>query len=218
MYIGYTLPQRPIPFDQFDPDILPKFVREKVMPTLEGERRRLVCQNFLDHASAECKGDFDTLMASCSRRRQDYRRWGNGDDGLMDGIQPQSYEELEVFYGNLVAFNLFVIHLETEKFLVAEDTICIEGNVHQMYPGSMLPIAFGIEVDDPEAVYMLTIRMSLFFIFDEDGLGCGEQSYTNGNPTRESFVKVPHEYVPQRFWDNKKKYEEIGRGEYKDIM
>ena len=218
MYIGYTLPQRPIPFDQFDPDHLTNTIRDKVLPTIKDERRRLVCQNFIDHSGAECQGDFETLMASCSRKRQDYRRWGSGDDGLMDGIQPQSYDELQVFYGNLVAFNLFVIHFEIEKFLVAEDTICIEGNVHQMYPGSMLPIAFGIDVDDPEAVYMLSLRMSLFFVFDEDGLGSGEQSYTNGDPTEANFVKVPHEYVPQRFWDNKAKYEAIGRGEYKDIM
>jgi len=82
--------------------------------------------------------------------------------------------DLEVFYGNLMAFTLFVIHLEIEKFVVGEDTLCIEGNVHQMYPAAMLPVAFGIDVDDAdddEAVYMLTIRMALFFIFDKDGMG-----------------------------------------------
>jgi len=217
MYIGKTLPQRPIPFEEFDPDYLCNWVRNEVMPTIEGERRRLVCQNFIDHACAESKGNYEVLMASCSRKRQDYRRWGKGDDGLMDGIQPQSYEELEVFYANLVKFNLFVIHLEPEKFLVAEDTICIEGNVHQMYPGAMLPIAFGIDVDDEDAVYMLTIRMALFFVFDEDGMGCGEQSYTNGDPTPASFVKVPHEYVPQRFWDNMKKQQEADAGDFPGI-
>lgn len=208
MYFGETIPQRPIPFDQFDPDFLANFVRDNILPKLEG-RRKIVCQNFVDHATAECNGDFEPLMASCSRKRQDYRRWGKGDDGKMEGIQPSSYEELEVFYGNLVAFNLFVIHLELEKFIVGEDTLVIEGNVHQMYPGSMLPVAFGIEPDDEDAVYMLTIRMALFFIFDEEGKGCGEQSYTNGDPTIESFVKVPHEYVPQRFWDNMKKQQDL---------
>lgn len=207
MYIGRTLEEKPIPFDQFDPDNLPRLIREKVLPTLKDERQRLICQNFIDHASAECKGDLTSLLASCSRKRQDYRRWGKGDDGLMEGIQPQSYEELEVFYGNLVTFNLFVIHLEVEKFIVGHDTLVIEGNVNQMYPASVMPIAFGIEPEDPEGVYMLTIRMCLFFIFDEDGMGCGEQSYTNGDPTLASFVKVPHEKVPQRFWDNLKKQE-----------
>ena len=218
MYIGHTLPQRPIPFDQFDPDFLANWAKNTILPTIQGERRRLILQNFIDHATAECKGDFDTLMASCSLKRQDYRRWGKGDDGLMDGIQPQSYEELKLFYGNLVAFNLFVIHLEPEKFIVGEDTLVIEGNVHQMYPGAMLPVAFGIEPDDEDAVYMLTIRMCLFFIFDEDGMGCGEQSYTNGDPTPASFVKVPKDKVPQRFWDNMKKYQEQGAGEYRDII
>ena len=65
------------------------------------------------------------------------------------------------------------------------------------------------EPDDEDAVYMLTIRMALFFIFDEDGMGCGEQSYTNGDPTEASFVKVPNEHVPQRFWDNMKKQQEL---------
>ena len=209
MYIGHTLPERPIPFEEFDPDYLANFVREKILPTLSNERSRLICQNFIDHASAECKGDLDNLLKSCSLKRQDYRRWGKGDDGLMEGIQPQSYDELCVFYGSLVTFNLFVIHMELEKFVVGQDTLCLEGNVHQMYPGSMLPVAFGIEPDDEDAVYMLTIRMCLFFIFDEDGMGCGEQSYTNGDPTEASFVKVPNEFVPQRFWDNMKKQQEL---------
>lgn len=208
MYVGHTIPERPIPFEEFDPDFLANWVREKVYPTLQTERQRLVCQNFIDHAAAEAKGDYDALMATCSRKSQDYRRWGQGDDGKMDGIQPSSYEELEVFYQQLVDFNVFCIHLEPEKFIVGDDTLVIEGNVHQMYHGSMLPIAFGIEPDDPEAVYMLTIRMCLFFIFDEDGMGIGEQSYTNGDPTEDSFVKVPNEYVPQRFWDNMKKQQE----------
>ena len=209
MYIGKTLPERPIPFEEFDPDYLANFVRENIYPKLQTERQRLVCQNFLDHATAEAKGDYDALMKTCSLKRQDYRRWGQGDDGKMEGIQPSSYEELEVFYGQLVTFNLFCIHLELEKFIVGEDTLVLEGNVHQLYHGSMLPVAFGIEPDDEEAVYMLTIRMCLFFIFDEDGMGCGEQSYTNGDPTKDSFVKVPHEYVPQRFWDNMKKQQEL---------
>lgn len=209
MYIGKTLPERPIPFEDFDPDYLGNFVRENIYPKLQTERQRLICQNFIDHATAEAKGDYDALMKTCSLKHQDYRRWGQGDDGKMEGIQPSSYEELEVFYGQLVTFNLFCIHLELEKFIVGDNTLVLEGNVHQLYHGSMLPVAFGIEPDDEEAVYMLTIRMCLFFIFDEDGMGCGEQSYTNGDPTENSFVKVPSEYVPQRFWDNMKKQQEL---------
>lgn len=208
MYIGHTIPQRPIPFEDFDPDFVSNYVRDNVLPTLEG-RRKQVCQNFVDHATAECNGDFGPLMASCSQKAQDYRRWGVGPDGKRNGEQPSSYEELEVFYGSLVAFNLYVIHFELEKFIVADDALAMEGNVHQMYPASMLPVAFGIEPDDENAVYMLTLRIALFFIFDEDGLGSGEQSYTNGEPTIANFVKVPHEFVPQRFWDNQKRQQEL---------
>lgn len=209
MYIGHTIPERPIPFEEFDPDSLANYVRENIYPNLATERQRLICQNFIDHATAEAKGDYDALMKTCSLKHQDYRRWGQGDDGKMEGIQPSSYEELEVFYGQLVTFNLFCIHLELEKFIVGENELVLEGNVHQLYHGSMLPVAFGIEPDDEDAVYMLTIRMCLFFIFDDDGMGMGEQSYTNGDPTEESFVKVPTEYVPQRFWDNMKKQQEL---------
>lgn len=209
MYVGETIPERPIPFEEFDTTFLAKWVKEKVYPTLQTERQRLVCQNFIDHAWAEAHGDYESLMKTCSLKRQDYRRWGQGDDGKMEGIQPSSYEELEVFYQSLVTFNVFCIHLEPEKMIVGDDTAVIEGNVHQMYHGSMLPVAFGIEPDDEDAVYMLTIRMCLFFIFDEDGQGCGEQSYTNGDPTEASFVKVPNEFVPKVFWDNMKKQQEL---------
>ena len=35
-------------------------------------------------------------------------RWGKGDDGLMEGIQPQSYDELEVFREALVSIQRMV--------------------------------------------------------------------------------------------------------------
>lgn len=208
MYIGKTLPERPIPFEDFDPDFLANWLQNEIIPNLSG-RQKQICQNFADHALAECQGDYEALMATCSKKRQDYRRWGKGDDGKMDGIQPSSYEELQGFYYGLIASTVFVIHLEPEKLIVGDDELVIEGNVHQMYPAEIMPIAFDIEPDDPDAVYMLTIRMALFFIFDEDGMGCGEQSYTNGDPRPESFVKVPKEHVPQRFWDNIKKFQEM---------
>lgn len=214
MYIGHTIPERPIAFEDFDPDFLANYVRENVLPKMEG-RRRVICQNFVDHATAECKGDYDTLMSTCSKKAQDYRRWGDGSDGKMEGIQPSSYEELERFYGDLVLYNLFVIHLELEKLCVDEDCLFVEGNVHQLYHGSMIPVAFGIEADDldEDAVYMLTIRMALCFIFDEDGMGTGEQSYTNGDPVWEKhFVKMPNEHVPQRFWDNLEKQRKLMEG------
>lgn len=208
MYVGKTIPERPIPFEEFNPDYIAGWLRDVMYPTLVTDRQRQILQNFIDHATVEAQGDYEALMATCSRKSQDYRRWGQGDDGKMDGLQPSSYEELEVFYGQLISFNVFNIHLEPEKCIVGNDTIVLEGNVHQIYHGSMMPVAFGIEPEDPNAVYMLTIRMCLFFIFDEDGMGIGEQSYTNGDPRPDSFVKMPDEFVPQRFWDAQKKLEE----------
>ena len=209
-YAGKTLPQHPIAFEEFNPDFMWQWVDEMILPKLTSARHKLVTQNFIDHARAEAQGNLEALLATCSQKREDYRQWGDGTDGLMEGIQPQSYEELVEFYGNLMQLTLFAIHLEPEKFLVADEVITLEGNVHQLYPGKLLPMLYDVEVDDPDAVYMLTVRMALFFVFDEDGKGCGEQAYPNGSPpTADHFVKMPKEFVPQRFWDNLKKYPDV---------
>ena len=78
----------------------------------------------------------------------------------------------------------------------------MEGLVHQLYPGALLEPLFGIAVDDAEAVYQVTKRTCVFFTFDEEGMGTGEQAYSDGPLTEEDIVKLAPDEVPELFYNN----------------
>jgi hypothetical protein len=195
MYIGKILEERPIPMEQFDPMALPKLARRH-LETIREPRRRQILENFIEHAEAEATGDHEALMASCSKKRQQYAVYG------AEFAQPQSYPELEQHYRGLIEANLYLIHFETEKLVVGDDVIFIEGIVHQLYPGSLIEPLYGIEIGEPDAVYQLTKRTALTFVFDEDGKGAGEHAYSVGPTVADDLSVVPTDQVPAAFYRN----------------
>jgi hypothetical protein len=195
MYVGHVLEKKPIDMQAFDTMAVAKLARRH-LESVEGPRNRQILENFIEHAEAEASGDYQALMASCSKKRQEYATHG------ANFPAPQSYEELEKHYHNLIASNCYLIHFEAEKLAVDEDVVFLEGLVHQLYPGQLVEPIFGIDIGDPEAVYQLTSRASLTFVFDEDGKGAGEHAYSDGPPTRSDFEKVPPNLVPKAFYEN----------------
>jgi len=197
MFIGRQLPLQPMDMRRFDPLAFVAQARLH-LATLTDPRQRLVCQNFIDHAEAEMTGDYAALMASCSRKRQSY--YGYGTEANIE--LPQSYEALELHYWNLIAHNFHVLQLDMEKLTVGHDTLCVEGVLHQLYPGMLVRQIFGVPVEQPDGVYQYTSRVAIFFVFDEEGLGAGEHSYAGNQATRADFDLVPQAHVPAQFFDN----------------
>ena len=195
MYIGRILESKPLPMEKFDPMHVAK-VATKHLESIEEPRRRQILQNFIDHAAAEATGDYDALMASCSRKKQEYATFGSS------FAAPQSFEELEAHYRGLIEANIYLIHLEVEKLVVGTDVVLVEGIVHQLYPGELIKPIHGIEVEDESAVYQLTKRTSITFVFDEDGLGAGEQAYSDGPTTAADLTKLDPSEVPEQFFKN----------------
>lgn len=202
MYAGKIAELKPIDMKTFDTMNATK-VAEKLLETIKEPRRRQILQNFIDHARAEALGDYDALMASCSRKWQTYGQWGGSE--AMAAHQPQSYAELEIHYKNLIDLNIFCLHLNIDKLTVGDDTLALDGVIHQLYPGAFLEPAFGFKPDHPEGVYQMTTRVCTFFVFDEDGLGAGEQSYTPFPISKKMFTLVPTEEVPELFWQRAEK-------------
>ena len=145
MYIGRILESKPIAMSDFDTMAVVKVAREH-LGTINEPRRRAILENFIDHAAAEASGDYAALMASCSKKKQEYATFGS------EFGAPQSYEELEVHYRGLIESNIYMIHFEVEKLAVGDDVLFLEGIVHQLYPGNLLKPIFGFEVDDEAAV------------------------------------------------------------------
>ncbi|HQR02694.1 MAG: hypothetical protein JSR19_11655 [Proteobacteria bacterium] len=199
MYIGRTLEEKPIPMDQFNPGNVVQVARE-YLATLTGSRQRQILENFIEHAEAECGGRYEELMASCSQERQVYAAYGAGAD--YSAYLPQDYTALTQHYRNLIAANIYLIHMEVEKLIVGEDELVVEGIVHQLHSGAMIETIHGIRMDDPAAVYQLTKRTCIFFVFDPAGKGAGELAYSNGPTTAADIVKVDPAKVPPAFWRN----------------
>jgi len=199
MYIGRTLAEQPIDMRDFDPLHVAR-VAEGELARLTNPRQRQILENFIEHAAAEATGDYPRLMASCSRRRQSYTAWGAG-AGYADRL-PQSYEALEQHYYGLIAANIYLIHFDVEKLTVGRDTLAVDGIVHQLYPGRLIEPLFGFAVPDAAAVYQLSKRSCIFFVFDEEGKGCGEHAYSNGPTTAQNLSLVPAGQVPAAFHAN----------------
>jgi hypothetical protein len=111
MYIGRILESKPIAMKDFDPLAVAKLARRH-LETIEEPRRRQILENFIEHAETEATGDFDALMASCSKKEQHYATYGSRFGA------PQSYEELEKHYRGLIESNIYLIHFEAEKLVV----------------------------------------------------------------------------------------------------
>lgn len=199
MYIGHIVEEKPLDIGQFNPNHIADFA-EAYLAKLERPRQRQILQNFIDHARAEANGNYQALMDSCSPGRQDYAVYGAAE--AFQAAQPQSFAALEQHYRGLIEMNLYLIHFEPEKLIVGEDELVIEGVVHQLYSGELLQAVHNIDIDDPQAVYMLSKKTCVFFTFDAEGKGCGEQAYSNGPATAADIVKLAPEQVPAQFYRN----------------
>jgi hypothetical protein len=62
--------------------------------------------------------------------------------------------------------------------------------------------ARGADIDDPDAVYALRMRLLLLWPYDADGKLVGEDSYSNGSMyTPENLRKLSPEEVPAEFFE-----------------
>jgi hypothetical protein len=195
MYVGHILENKPMDMKHFDTTRIVK-AAERHLETIKEPRRRQILQNFIEHARTEGSGDYEGLMASCSRKQQHYASYGSRFGA------PQTYAELETHYRGLIEANIYLIDFEPEKLIVGDDALVLEGLVHQLYPGNLIEPMYGFEVDDPEAVYQATKRTCVFFVFDDDGMGAGEHSYSDGPLTADDLVKLSPDEVPEAFHHN----------------
>ncbi|MEH6582565.1 MAG: hypothetical protein V7754_11570 [Halioglobus sp.] len=196
MYINEKLTETPVPMDEFDITHIARIAND-LLATINEPRRRQILLNFRDHALAECHGDTAALLATCSQKSQRYETFGAGDE--FSAMQPQNYEQLCGYYGALVDMNQHVIHFECEKLIVGDDELVIEGIVHQLLDGKFCRELHGISGLEDDAVYQSSMRVLTIFVFDDDGLGCGEQSYSSSlKPEHLTLVKADE--VPQQYF------------------
>lgn len=189
--------EKPLDMAHFDSMAQCKAMRRE-LDRLTDPRRRKILSNMIEHAEAEGQGRYDDLMASCSKKSQSYVFWGSGNNSITDYL-PQSYEQLLGHYKGLMDSKTWMLHYELDKIIVGDDEILIDGVLHQLYPTALIEPLFGIAVDPKYRAYQMTKRLATLFLFDEDGVGCGEHAYANGPTKPEDLTPVEDRYLPDLF-------------------
>ena len=183
-------------FSKFDPTAAARVANDH-LKTITDPRRRKILINFRDHALAECMGDYEALMATCSKKRQNYVVHSATRNEFADH-QPQSYEALCPHYKALIDLNMYVIHTDIKKLTVGDDELFIDVSHHQILPGEIAVNLYGIKEAKTDAVYEMFARLWVVFIFDEDGMGCGEHGYS-GMTTIDNLRELSEAEIPAEF-------------------
>lgn len=169
-------------------------LEERLAATTD-ERHREVLSIVIEHMKAEAEPDMDRLMATLSPN-PDYHFWyANTDMG------PKTTEGVRAYYTAFVASGANTLVFEIDRLAVDDNLVMTEGWMKMIYPGASAE-AIGVEVDDPDADYLLLFRQLINWPIDEDGLILGEDAYQTG-PV--SVTKLSTDELPQQYIDQKKR-------------
>lgn len=197
MYSPHRISEAPIDMADFDPTRMARFANEELAKIAEPQRRKILI-NFRDHALAEALGDYDALMATCSQKSQRYEVYADNDNEFTRN-QPQSYAELVPHYKALIDANMYLMHGEPDKLIVGEDALFVEMVQHMVVPGAIAKLAFGVQEASEQGVYLFTTRIGVVFIFDADGMGCGEHAF-GGATSIERMRLLSEDEIPAQFF------------------
>ena len=151
-----------------------------------------------DHLYAECTKDFPLLLSTLSAD-PNYQFWI---EGAGFGAGPKGLAAVTEHYENLYRENRHVCDYRIERIVVDDDCIVTEGWFDQVFPGRVLE-GRGATIDDPDAVYVLRMRLLLLWPFDADGKLVGEDSYANGTMyAPENIRKLAADEIPAQFFES----------------
>jgi hypothetical protein len=172
-------------------------VEERLERTTDARHRQLLA-NLRDHLRAEATADFDLLLGTLAPDPE-YHFWIDG-NGFGNG--PKGLEAVTDHYRNLYRERRDVLEYDIDRIVVDDDTIVTEGWFHQVYTGQAL-VTRGVELTggvDPDAAYLVTVRLVLFWPYDADGRLVGEDSYADGSMfSADRIRKLAPDEVPAAF-------------------
>jgi hypothetical protein len=173
-------------------------VQERLDRTTD-PRHRLLLDTLRDHLLGEATGDFEMLMGTLGPDPQYH--FGGGRGGDFFGGGPKGYEAVKRHYESVYEENRQACQYDITRMIVDNDTIMTEGEFKQIYPGRAIQKR-GLEVDDPDAAYMVTGQLVLIWPYDADGQLTGEDSYGTGGMYAEGCItKVEHDDLPPAYFD-----------------
>jgi hypothetical protein len=158
----------------------------------ENPRHRKLIETVIAHAKAESVGDIDGLMKTLIAEPK-YHFWGRGKD-----TGPKGHDGVRRYYEEYIQSGAAILSSPKERIIVDDDSICHEGVISTLASGRIAK-ARGYNIDDESAHYVLRMRSTILWSFDENGLAFGEDSYTTIDP--DAFDKVDRSELPPVYVD-----------------
>jgi len=177
--------------DIIDREKTSRLIKQRIART-SNPRHLSMLNRLLDHTVGEATLDLDLVMSTlCANPR--YVAWGAPTD-----MSPAGRQAVQSFYEEtIVKGGQFYLEMDIDRIVVDDDTIVTEGYLRSLYYGADAAKR-GFPVDDPEAFYLLTLRMLIVWPFDAEGFIIGEESYS-AVTTPDFFTKLETSQVPPAF-------------------
>ena len=158
-------------------------------------RRQRILETLIAHAKAEASADFPALMETVAPGAH-YRSYAASDPAMNEAQSPQGKEGVAAYYTAIVESGCHFIEHDVERIAVGRDTLTTEGELKMAYPGAVL-LGMGVEISDPDALYLYQQRLLIVWEFDEDGLVLCEDSYGGGGGKFDGIADrpVPREQI-----------------------
>jgi hypothetical protein len=170
-----------------------RLIEQRIAKTTN-PRHLLMLNRLLQHATGEATLDLDLVMSTLTADPR-YIAWGAPAD-----MSPVGRQAVQTFYEEtIVNGGQFYLEFDMDRIVVDDDTIVTEGNYRSVYYGADAARR-GFPVDDPEAFYLLSLRMLIVWPFDAEGFIKGEETYS-AVTTPDFLTKVESSQVSQKFRD-----------------
>lgn len=152
-----------------DPSRTWRKVEERLKVESDPQLRRNL-EVVLEHMKAEAVGDLDRLMATVSERAH-WHAYGAPPEN-----SPKGKPAVRQYYEGVIESGISRLEFDVDRLVVDRDCVVTEGIMRIAWPGATLAAA-GIAVEDESASYLYEARMATFWLFDEEGLVCAEDTY-----------------------------------------
>jgi hypothetical protein len=177
--------------DIIDQSVTFRLMKKRIAQT-SNERHLKMLKQLLKHAEGEAAADLDSVMETLGANPA-YHSFGGGAH-----MNPVGRDAVLKFYiEEVIGGGKHFFEYDLDRLVVDDDAIVTEGNFKALYWGHDAK-RDGFPVDDPEAFYLLHVRMLIVWPYDEDANIIGEDSYTA--ITRPDFLqKIEDSQVPLAF-------------------
>ena len=156
----------------------------------DSPRRRRMLEVLAGHMRTEMESDLPGMLADLAPEPA-YHLWAAGRDS-----GPKGRPAIERYYTDLLAARRGVLEYAIERFVIDDDTVVTEGVIRAYQPGRAAH-AFGFDVPDLDATYLVSYRALILWPFDEEVRMLGEDGYATWDPS--DFVRVRSEDLPPAY-------------------